>query len=218
MALPLNLGNVLSTLGTGAHNLAYAAQTFLPNHPQTRGFILSAMEPPDAPPTDPYSSASTPDFGGPRMPGEFGGIVDGIGDAIGGAVNAANTAGETAQAAGEWFDLQRIGFLVLGIIFIGVGVVFIARQTGDIDLDNRLKRAQLTLAEKAVQKESGPGLFAKLKREPKPKPIRDHASDPRPDFGAPIIEQTSKRNVLPPKRTAAERRAADPIGKGFGRK
>ena len=96
------------------------------------GFSLTALEPADAPGGSVFSSAGIPDFTGGN-PGEAGNV---LGDVV------TNSRGETAirtpdgsiinpeglqdVSSPSWFDLQRIAFVVIGVLLLVVGLAILA--------------------------------------------------------------------------------------------
>lgn len=248
-----DLNSVLSQIQTGAGVLQYAAQTFLPNHPQTvnapgAGFVVQGAGTSLAQLQAGAQSTVPPGTGGDFLnqgQAVIGGIISqGLHDLIPGGPATANDAARAATGAvagalpdvagiASWLDIQRVGFLVLGVGLIFIGVTMIVRQTGDVGLDNQLKRAQLKLTEDQVQTSKAAKtrqtlrankVAARAARRAASRPTlaydRDHAGDARPDFGPPLIEQdirsgpsgkarTSLNLGGPPKRKRKPRTAGE---------
>lgn len=215
----LPLGNVLGSLQRGAQQYAYAAQTFLPNHPlavaQQTGGTAGALsrilergieewrrqdnsnyprgrnEPPSA------EDAPSPDGRGtPRIgsDGVFRWPWERDQD-----VRALNT-------PASWFDGQRIAFLIMGATFTAIGFVFILRNVGDIDLDKDLKRVQLRLGQRQLDMSAPP---KKIKNAKTPKPASLPQPDARPDFGKRFAADVVEGSLIDAKVTKQP---------GFGRK
>lgn len=204
VGLPLNLGDAVGALITSASKYAYAAQTMLPNHPAlTNGGILNIV-------AQQAGSVTNDRPRGWGNPAPTDGTTIDEQEAIGNALRGiagpfAVTPEDTAEALAspqnplrpvmDWFDFQRVGFLVLGLILIGVGITFIVRNAGNAALDDQLKKAQLDLTNAQLRqqpKREQPVLKAirgVTKRKPSNlNPPRDHSGDPRPDFGRPLID------------------------------
>lgn len=189
--MPDLLSTGLNLLSGATKQLGWTAQTFLPGQPNaswlnaganaqnvtnlTRILEQGAHSTTPSGPGAPWNNQ-----GGVVDPGNIGGI---IADAVTGVPT--NQAAQAATAGNSrdngWFDLQRVGFLVLGIGLIIIGVTFIVKNAGDVSLDNNLKKSQLKLNQRALA--AGDKVAETLKAEPKPEAVADHASDPRPDFG-----------------------------------
>lgn len=193
------LGDVLSQISKGVGTLQYAAQTYLPGHPSTVNASLSSAT--DLARILEQGAHST-------VPTGIGPVFNNQGQETQAQIDAHNQefpyqggASMTNVGAPSWFDLQRIGFLVIGVGLIFIGVTMIVRQTGDVGLDNALKRAQLKLTQDQVQNTEkaqaqktlrAQRVAARAARRAAAKPAlaydRDHASDPRPDFGNKIVD------------------------------
>jgi hypothetical protein len=210
VAFPGDIGATIGTLAGAAKKTYYAAQTFLPRDP----FILAQNLTQDSTPThdrlrdilERNTGSGVPYVRGSREPADArdAGDAGDAGDAWGEALRRGNEVlrralpipgipsivdplgtARAAVAVSEWFDVQRLGFLILGFIFVGIGTFFVVRNVGDIDLDNRLKRAQLKATETTID------LQKAALNPPKPKEIEEPKSKNK--GGAKRIKAAAKR-------------------------
>lgn len=192
--------------------LQYAAQTYLPGHPQTvNATIRSASDlanmleqgvnshvpaGPNAPFNNQGQSTTPSADATPSMIPDLS-----VGDIMRNntARNAPDAAGDFWRMASAWFDVQRVAFLVIGIGLVLIGVRLIATTSNNASLDDALKNAQLKIANNTLTEQTA--LVAKRKareeRRAAQRPMlaysADHASHPRPDFGPPLIEEPIRR-------------------------
>lgn len=197
------LGDILTTLTQGASTLAYAAQTYLPNHPQTANAATSAVQLAQMLEPGAHSTVPSGVLGDPTQDtaqANTGFTIPQI------MTNNAPQPGSVQQTVSNlaslagWLDFQRVAFLVLGIGLMFIGATLLVRSAGDPGLDINLKRAQLKLANDQVAKTEQSNRKQTLRaqrvqdrtarrRLTRPTPaFEDHASHARPDFGKNIID------------------------------
>lgn len=166
--MPLDVASLASAAG----KLAYSAQTFLPG----RGLTADNSSPADrlrqifeaaqrGGPND--QQGSTGDVFGNRNPSNQlprGSGVDGISDdQVAAGVDLYNrvvnpegvrSVARALNNAGEWFDFQRVSFLLAGLGFLWIGMVYItknATQSIKVDFEGGAEALQTRIAQKQEQ-------------------------------------------------------------------
>jgi len=197
-------------MSTQISNIINPTDGTYPNNGRAGG-----LEPPDAPVNvnnTVSGGANRPNYSLEDLIEHHGGEAgENVGAPSSGALNNSNGA---PPAGAPWLDGQRIGFLVLGIILVGVAVAWLAAPKASDLLTEVIKLKSLGALDRVGRPKKEASII-ETKPEPKKDPpnepmLDDGARDPRPSFkgDGDFIEGELSDNGPAPAIEKAARRAA----------
>jgi len=197
--MPSLIDTGYNLLSNASRNLGWAAQTFLPNQPGASWIQAANAQTPRAAQDltrmlERGLQASTTQSG-PSAPFENQGqpIINNQNPESQAQIDQHNQefpyqngpSMRDVTIHDSWFDMQRVGFLVLGISLIVVGVTFVVRNAGDMSLDTDLKKSQLKLNQEALANAAKTATAPIAPASPKSPPPAPPAPPHPPSGGGP---------------------------------